>query len=246
MPIVARQGWVIVGAFAAATLALAAAAVWLVGPAGYGLGGAGLLLTAWSVWFFRDPTRRLPADDRVVVSPADGVVSFVGPALPPAELGLDGDHSHAMTRVSVFMNIFNVHVNRSPARGRVTAVRYRPGRFFNASLDKASEHNERCSIALDLPDGRAMVVVQIAGLIARRIVCTVAPGRWLLPGERIGLIRFGSRVDVYLPAGVEPAVRPGQRMVGGETIVAHLGPAPTSPARPRGAAATGASVPQEA
>lgn len=196
--------------------------VWFLGPVGHIGGVIGLILTAWCVWFFRDPARRVPADPGVVISPADGVVCYVGPSRPPAEVQVPEPAASAMTRVSIFMNVFNVHVNRCPADATVVAVHYRPGRFFNASLDKASEHNERCALHLRLPDGRDMVCVQIAGLIARRIVCKVAPGRALLAGERFGLIRFGSRVDVYLPRGVTPRVAVGDRSVAGETVLARL------------------------
>jgi phosphatidylserine decarboxylase len=127
-----------------------------------------------------------------------------------------------MTRVSVFMNVFNVHVNRSPVEGAVSAVDYRPGKFFNASFDKASEHNERCSLRLKAAAGAELACVQIAGLIARRIVCRARPGDALLAGQRFGLIRFGSRVDVYLPAGVAPLVKIGERSVAGETVFARL------------------------
>lgn len=183
------------------------------------LGWIGVGLTIWCYYFFRDPRRVVPVGDDLVISPADGVVSLIEPAVPPAELGL-GDRP--LTRVSVFMNVFNCHVNRMPASGRITAVAYRPGKFLNASLDKASTDNERNGLAIELPDGRHIGVVQIAGLVARRIVCFVQPGVQLDRGERFGLIRFGSRVDVYLPDGVAPLVALGQTMVAGETVLADL------------------------
>jgi len=183
------------------------------------LGWIGVGLTVWCYYFFRDPKRVVPVDDYLIVSPADGVVSLIEPAVPPAELNL-GDR--AMTRVSVFMNVFNCHVNRMPVSGRITSVAYRPGKFFNASLDKASSDNERNGLAIELPDGRKIAVVQIAGLVARRIVCFVQPGVQLDRGERFGLIRFGSRVDVYLPDGIAPLVALGQSMVAGETVLADL------------------------
>lgn len=183
------------------------------------LGWLGVGATVWCYYFFRDPPRAVPQREGLLVSPADGVVSLIEPAVPPTELGL-GDA--ALTRVSVFMNVFNCHVNRAPIAGTVTAVSYRPGLFLNASLDKASEDNERNSLALRLADGRQIAVVQIAGLVARRIVCWVAPEQALATGERFGLIRFGSRVDVYLPDGVEPLVAIGQTMVAGETVLADL------------------------
>ncbi|MCE8441830.1 phosphatidylserine decarboxylase [Rhodovulum sulfidophilum] len=184
------------------------------------LGWIGLGLTVWVYYFFRDPERVTPARPGLMVSPADGIVSLLEPAVPPAELGL-GDAP--MMRVSVFMSVFNCHVNRLPAAGRVTAVAYRPGKFLNASLDKASEDNERNGLAVELADGRRYGVVQIAGLVARRILCWTAEGQSLATGERFGLIRFGSRLDIYLPEGVEPLVAIGQTMVAGETVIADLG-----------------------
>ena len=183
------------------------------------LGWIGVGLTIWCYYFFRDPERVPPARDGVLVSPADGVVSLIEPAVPPAELGM-GDT--ALTRVSVFMSVFNCHVNRTPITGEVTEIAYRPGKFFNASLDKASADNERNSLRIRMEDGREIAVVQIAGLVARRIVCFIEPGTSLTTGERFGLIRFGSRLDVYRPEGVEPQVRIGQTMVAGETVLADL------------------------
>lgn len=183
------------------------------------LGWAALGVTVWCYYFFRDPVRSVPLADGLVVSPADGVVSLIGPAVPPEGLGLPAE---PLTRVSVFMSVFNCHVNRAPCEGRVGAVAYRPGKFLNASLDKASEDNERNALRIDLADGRQIAVVQIAGLIARRIVCWSAPGLALRRGERFGLIRFGSRLDVYLPAGVQPLVSLGQTMVAGESVIASL------------------------
>ncbi|SDK56480.1 phosphatidylserine decarboxylase [Paracoccus chinensis] len=183
------------------------------------LGWIGVGLTVWCYYFFRDPERVTPARPGLVVSPADGIVSLIEPAVPPAELGMT---DIPLTRVSVFMSVFNCHVNRSPVAGEVTAISYRPGKFFNASLDKASADNERNSLRIRMEDGRDLAVVQIAGLVARRILCFVKPGDRLGTGERFGLIRFGSRLDVYLPAGVEPLVRVGQTMVAGETVLAEL------------------------
>lgn len=184
------------------------------------LGWLGTGLTVWVYYFFRDPRRAVPAGEGLIVSPADGVVSLIEPAVPPAELALG---SHPLTRVSVFMSVFNCHVNRAPIGGTITKVAYRPGKFLNASLDKASEDNERNGLVIDLPDGRRIGVVQIAGLVARRILCFVAEGQGLRTGERFGLIRFGSRLDVYLPDGVEPQVALGQTMIAGETVIAVLG-----------------------
>lgn len=205
------EGYRFVGIFAAITLVL----FWIWQP----LGWIGVGLTVWCYYFFRDPKRSVPLADGLIISPADGVISLIEPAVPPAELGMGPE---ALTRVSVFMNVFNCHVNRAPIAGRVMAIAYRPGKFFNASLDKASSDNERNSLCLELPDGRQIAVVQIAGLVARRIVCFVQQGKALNTGERFGLIRFGSRVDVYLPEGVQPMVALGQSMVAGETVIADL------------------------
>lgn len=214
------EGWRFVPVFAAVTLGLF---LWW-----QPLGWLGVGLTIWCYYFFRDPPRAVPQGDGLVLSPADGIVSLIEPAVPPAELGME---PLALTRVSVFMSVFNCHVNRAPAAGRVLAVAYRPGKFLNASLDKASEDNERNGLCLELPDGRQLAVVQIAGLVARRILCWTRPGAALRGGERFGLIRFGSRLDVYLPPGVAPLVAVGQTMVAGETVIAELGrPGPARPA----------------
>ena len=190
------------------------------------LGLVGVVLTIWCCYFFRDPPRVTPVREGLVVSPADGLVSMIVPAVPPAELGLG---EAPLTRVSVFMNVFDCHVNRTPIAGRVEKIAYRPGKFLNASLDKASEDNERNGLVYVLADGRRVGVVQIAGLVARRIVCFTREGANLATGERFGLIRFGSRVDVYLPEGVAPLVCLGQGMIAGETVLADL--AATEPAR---------------
>jgi phosphatidylserine decarboxylase len=205
-------------AFAVATVLL-----WLLWEP---LGLVGVVLTLWCCYFFRDPPRVTPLREGLVVSPADGIVSMIVPAVPPAELGL-GDAP--LTRVSVFMNVFDCHVNRTPVAGRVEKIAYRPGKFLNASLDKASEDNERNGLVYLLPDGRRIGVVQIAGLVARRIVCFTHEGADLATGERFGLIRFGSRVDVYLPDGVAPLVCLLQGMIAGETVLADLNG--TEPAR---------------
>lgn len=199
--------------FIAALLALLATVLW------WPLAGPGLLLTLGVYLFFRDPERVAPADARAVVSPADGIVCMIMQTPIPSALGAD---STPVWRVSVFMSVFNVHVNRMPATGAILKSHYIPGKFFNASLDKASEDNERHLYLMRTEDGQTLAFVQIAGLIARRILCLVREGQTLTRGERFGLIRFGSRVDVYLPPGVEPAVRVGQIMVAGETSVARL------------------------
>lgn len=185
------------------------------------LGLVGLGLTIWCYYFFRDPERAVPDDPNCIVSPADGVVSLIEEVAPPAELGMP---DVPLTRVSVFMSVFNCHVNRAPVAGKVTAVAYRPGKFLNASLDKASEHNERNGLCIEMQDGRTLAVVQIAGLVARRIVCWTHTGAFLQTGERFGLIRFGSRLDVYLPKGIVPKVKIGQTMIAGETVLADIGP----------------------
>jgi phosphatidylserine decarboxylase len=206
-----REGYPFIGIFAAVTLVLFL--IW------QPLGWVGVVLTVWCYYFFRDPDRYTPQRANLIVSPADGVISLIEPAVPPVELGMG---EAALTRVSVFMNVFNCHVNRLPVAGTISAVSYRPGKFLNASLDKASVDNERNSLAVQMADGRKIAVVQIAGLVARRIVCDVKPGDVLETGERFGMIRFGSRLDVYLPDGVQPMVSLGQTMVAGETVLADL------------------------
>ncbi len=190
------------------------------------LGGLALL---FCLYFFRDPERFAPRRAGVVVAPADGRVVTVGPAVPPVELGL-GDAPRI--RVGIFLSVLNVHVNRVPVDAVVTRIAYRHGKYLNASLDKASEHNERNALALTLEDGRTMAVVQIAGLIARRILCGVREGEAVHAGARFGIIRFGSRTDLYLPPGVDSLVAIGQTMVGGETVIAALGPVTPGGARP--------------
>lgn len=183
------------------------------------LGLIGLVLTLWCVYFFRDPDRHTPNRDGVLVSPADGVVQLIERAVPPEELGLGND---PLVRISVFLNVFNVHVNRAPIGGTVVKQVYRPGKFLNAALDKASDENERHAVHLKTEDGQDVIFVQIAGLVARRIVCDLVDGQEIRTGERYGLIRFGSRTDIYLPDGVEPQVAVGQTMIGGETIIADM------------------------
>ncbi len=182
-------------------------------------GWIGVGLTIWCYYFFRDPERVPPLRKDVIVSPADGVVSLLEKAVPPKELGMPDE---ALTRISVFMSVFNCHVNRMPIGGTIESVAYRPGKFLNASLDKASADNERNSLRIRMEDGREIAVVQIAGLVARRIVCFVKAGDELSTSERFGLIRFGSRLDVYLPDGVVPSVRVGQTMIAGETVLCEL------------------------
>lgn len=197
---------------------------------GLAAAGAGLLITPWLVWaggifalfclyFFRDPERVPPDRPGLVLAPADGHVVFVSMAAPPAELGL-GDAPR--WRVAIFLSVLDVHVNRVPLAGTVSRISYRYGKFLNASLDKASDDNERNAVAIRLADGRDAAVVQIAGLIARRILCELREGQEVKAGARFGIIRFGSRTDLYLPHGVTPLVAVGQTMIGGETVVAVL------------------------
>lgn len=181
------------------------------------LGWLGMIATVWCAYFFRDPARITPISSALVIAPADGLVSFAGLAVPPPELGLG---MGPLQRVSIFMSVFDCHVNRAPVEGRVERIAYHPGLFLSADLDKASEDNERNGVVIDAPSGR-YGVVQIAGLVARRIVCFTHEGSNLRAGERIGLIRFGSRVDVYLPAGAEIVVGLESRTLAGETVIAQ-------------------------
>ncbi len=183
------------------------------------LAGVGLAAALFCVYFFRDPDRVVPLRPGLVVSPADGRVAAVQPAAPPVELGMG---TRPLTRISIFLDIFDVHVNRVPADGSITELAYHKGKFVNAAKDKASEDNERQAARLTAADGRDIAFVQIAGLIARRIVCNLRQGQSVRAGERFGLIRFGSRADIYLPDGVSALVAPGQRMIGGETVIADL------------------------
>lgn len=206
-----RAGWPFIALFAAVTLGLFIIEDFL--------GWVGVILTLWCVYFFRDPARATPKREGLVISPADGVITLIDEAAPPPELEMGDD---PRPRVAVFMNVFNVHVNRSPVDGEVSAMAYRPGKFLNASLDKASVDNERQSLRVTSKDGKDLAVVQIAGLVARRILCDVKQGQTLAAGERFGMIRFGSRVDVYLPKGVQPLVLLGQTAVAGETVLADM------------------------
>jgi phosphatidylserine decarboxylase len=182
-------------------------------PAGW----AAAIVTLWMVYFFRDPWRVTPTRPGLLLSPADGLVVSIAAATPPSELAM-GDM--AVVRVSIFLNIFDVHVTRAPVGGRVAAMRYTKGRFVNASLDKASEHNERLAIRIAPPEGPDVAFVLVAGLVARRIVCNLYDGQQVASGQRVGIIRFGSRVDIYCPPPYVPMVVAGQRMVGGETVLA--------------------------
>ncbi len=210
IPPIHPEGYPFIGGFALASLVLFL--IWT--P----LGWIGTILTVWCALFFRDPRRVTPLREGVVVSPADGRVSMVVQVVPPPELGL-GDKP--LPRVSIFMSVFNCHVNRSPVTGRVERISYRPGKFINAELDKASEDNERNSLVISTPAGQ-IGVTQIAGLVARRIVCFVREGQSMTAGERFGLIRFGSRLDVFLPEGSKALVAEGQTAVAGETVLADF------------------------
>jgi phosphatidylserine decarboxylase len=204
------EGYPFIGIFALATLIL----FWLWEP----LGWIGIALTIWCALFFRDPPRVTPAREGLLVAPADGRISMVTQAPPPPELGM-GDAP--LPRISIFMSVFDCHVNRSPLAGRSERIAYRAGVFLNADLDKASEDNERNSFLIAAP-GVSIAVVQIAGLVARRIVSFTTEGQSIEAGQRLGMIRFGSRVDVYLPRGSRVMVAPGQRTIGGETVLAEL------------------------
>lgn len=207
-----KDGWVFGAIFVLVTI--------LLGTVSAFLGWVGLIATVWCIYFFRDPHRVVPVREGLVVSPADGRVCQIAFAeTPPVMLELKGSD---WTRVSIFLDIFDVHVNRIPIGGRIIRSVYHAGKFLNASLDKASEENERQSLVVETADKRHVAFVQIAGLIARRIRCDVREDQAVQTGERYGLIRFGSRADIYLPRGVNPLVCVGQRMISGETIIADM------------------------
>lgn len=206
-----RAGWPFISLFVAFTL--------LVAIFSYTLGFIALILTGWCIYFFRHPRRMTPLGEGLIISPGDGIVTKIEKAIPPKELKWT---KKSLTRISIFLNVFDVHVNRIPCDGLISKIQYHPGKFFNASLDKASEFNERNSLLIQTPSGQEVLVVQIAGLIARRILCEVDQGKNVKAGETFGIIRFGSRVDLYLPEGITPQVIEGQRMIGGETIMGDL------------------------
>lgn len=207
-----RDGWRFVLIFAFVTLLL-----YLISSI---LGNIGLVLTCWCFYFFRDPERVTPLKEGLIISPADGMIVSINHASPPKELELDAQT--LWTKVSIFLNVFDVHVNRTPIDGTLVKTVYHPGKFLNASFDKASEENERQAYVVETASKVLIPFVQIAGLVARRIRCDVAEGDRLKAGQRFGMIRFGSRVDVYLPQGVNPLICEGQRMIGGETVIADL------------------------
>jgi phosphatidylserine decarboxylase len=194
---------------------------WLISPfIGFLLGG----VTLWVAAFFRDPVRTTPRSEGLVVAPADGLITMIAKVPPPRELaGANGMADGEYTRVSIFMSVFDVHINRAPISGRVRRVAYVPGKFINADLDKASEDNERQYFLIERGDGVSIAFTQIAGLIARRILAFVREGDMVEAGQRVGLIRFGSRVDVYLPAGTGSRVLLGQRAIAGETVIGEIG-----------------------
>ena len=209
-----REGWPFIAFFSAANLLLFAISNWI--------GWAFVPLTLWCVAFFRDPERLTPLGEGLIISPADGRLLPVRNAVPPLELGMGAE---PRVRLSIFMDVFDVHVNRIPLDGTVVGLSYRKGRFFNASFDKASEHNERMSVRIRIErmgDTEDLAVVQIAGLVARRIKCDLVQGQHVRRGERFGIIRFGSRLDVYLPPGAHLLATPNQRVKAGETILARL------------------------
>ncbi len=210
-------GWMFVAAFAFVSLLLSLFSsffIWI-----------GIIATAWCAYFFRNPPRVTPIREGLIVSPADGVVQSIGKVVPPAELEL-GDAER--TRISIFLNVFDVHVNRIPIAGSISKIHYKPGKFFNASLDKASEENEQNLIKITTPDDNTIGVVQIAGLVARRILCDLEEGQSVKTGECFGIIRFGSRTDIYLPQEATTLVMVGQRAIGGETVLADLKSTETS------------------
>lgn len=210
LPKIAPEGNIFIIIFALVTLVL-----FLISPI---LGLLGVILTAWCVSFFRDPERVTPQKDSLVVSPADGKIIKLEKVIPPAELGI----SEEMVKISIFMNVFNVHVNRTPCSGHIEKINYYSGKFFNASFDKASIDNERQAFIMKTNSGHKVAFVQIAGLVARRIVKFIDEDTKVSVGEKVGLIRFGSRVDVYLPADTIPLVAVGQSTIAGETILANF------------------------
>ena len=210
-PFIHPEGW----KFAAIFFAISMAALMLWMP----LAAIGFLLTLFTLWFFRDPERNTPQDSNLIISSADGKVCLIDEAYPPEELSMD---SQKMKRICVFMNVFNVHVNRSPIKGVAKDIVYKKGQFLNASLDKASDKNERSSLVINTDNGTKIIVVQIAGLIARRILGFISTNHNLEQGERFGLIRFGSRVDIYMPLDAVTKCVVGDTVVAGESVLASL------------------------
>jgi len=211
IPSIHKEGYIFIIIFLLATIALA----YISKP----LGVVGLILSLWCCYFFRDPERIVPIGDQLIISPADGVIQKIEDVPLPTNLT---DSGEIRTRVSIFLNVFNVHVNRVPASGKIEKLYYHEGKFFNASLDKASIFNERQEVLMKMDNGTEIAFSQIAGLIARRIVCDLKEGQEVKAGERFGIIRFGSRMDVYLPKGIAPTVSIGQTVIGGESIIADM------------------------
>jgi phosphatidylserine decarboxylase len=211
IPSIHKEGYIFIIIFLLATIALA----YISKP----LGVVGLILSLWCCYFFRDPERIVPIGDQLIISPADGVIQKIEDVQLPTNLT---DSGEIRTRVSIFLNVFNVHVNRVPASGKIEKLYYHEGKFFNASLDKASIFNERQEVLMKMDNGTEIAFSQIAGLIARRIVCDLKEGQEVKAGERFGIIRFGSRMDVYLPKGIAPTVSTGQTVIGGESIIADM------------------------
>ena len=211
IPSIHREGFIFIIIFLVVTIILLSLSKTL--------GIIGLVLSLWCTYFFRDPERVVPVGANLIVSPADGVVQKIEEVAMPSNLT---SSKEKRVRVSIFLNVFNVHVNRVPAEGIITKLYYHPGKFFNASLDKASEFNERQEVLMKMESGDEIAFSQIAGLIARRIVCDLKDGQKVESGERFGIIRFGSRMDVYLPKGVKPLVAVGQTVIGGESLIADL------------------------
>ncbi|MDX1949060.1 MAG: phosphatidylserine decarboxylase [Rickettsiales bacterium] len=209
-----KEGYIFIAIFFVASLFLYS--IWEF------LGVIGFVLTAWCVYFFRDPVRYVPQNDGLIVAPADGTIVMISKAKLPSDL--DSEDDEEKTRVSIFLSVLDVHVNRMPVAGVVEKIKYHAGKFLSAETDKASDENERNSILIKTEDGKNFGVVQIAGLIARRIVCDAKEGREFARGERYGIIRFGSRVDIYMPPSLVPKVAIGQKVIGGETIIAEEKP----------------------
>lgn len=206
-----KEGYVFIACFALVTLILFAFSKTL--------GWLGFVATIWCMFFFRDPERVIPITSNLIVSPADGLIQTITKSFPPVELDMK---EQEMIRVSIFLSVFDVHVNRIASSGIIKKSHYHHGKFLNASLDKASEHNERQSLLIETDSGKEIALVQIAGLIGRRIVCEVKEEDRVKTGQRFGIIRFGSRVDLYLPVTTEILVAEGQRAIGGETVIANL------------------------